>query len=53
VRCGWARTARSSPAAVREFSARECGTLAQRDAVTEGGTQANSPQVLAKLAALG
>lgn len=40
-------------AAVREFSARECGTLAQRDAVTEGGTQANSPQVLAKLAALG
>jgi acyl-CoA dehydrogenase len=40
-------------AAIREFSQRECGTLAQRDALTEGGTQANSPQVLAKLAALG
>ncbi|HEX3962452.1 MAG TPA: acyl-CoA dehydrogenase family protein [Trebonia sp.] len=40
-------------AAIREFSGRECGTLAQRDAVTENGTQANSPQILAKLAALG
>lgn len=40
-------------AAIGEFSQRECGTLAQRDALTEGGTQANSPQILAKLAALG
>jgi alkylation response protein AidB-like acyl-CoA dehydrogenase len=40
-------------AAIREFSRRECGTLAQRDALTEGGTQANSPEILAKLAALG
>jgi alkylation response protein AidB-like acyl-CoA dehydrogenase len=40
-------------AAVKDFSVRECGTLAQRDALTEGGTQANSPQLLAKLAALG
>lgn len=40
-------------AAIRDFSQRECGTLAQRDALTEGGTQANSPQILAKLAALG
>jgi alkylation response protein AidB-like acyl-CoA dehydrogenase len=39
--------------AIREFAQRECGTLAQRDALTEGGTQANSPQILAKLAALG
>jgi acyl-CoA dehydrogenase len=38
---------------IREFSQRECGTLAQRDAFTEGGAQANSPQILAKLAALG
>ena len=40
-------------ATIREFSRRECGTLAQRDALTEGGTQANSPRLLAKLAALG
>jgi acyl-CoA dehydrogenase len=40
-------------AAIREFSRCECSTLAQRDAVTEGGTEANSPQILAKLAALG
>lgn len=40
-------------AAIRDFSQRECGTLAQRDALTEGGTQANSPLILAKLAALG
>ncbi|MCQ4079188.1 acyl-CoA/acyl-ACP dehydrogenase [Streptomyces sp. RB6PN25] len=39
--------------AVREFCLRECGTLAQRDAVTEGGTLSNSPQILSKLAALG
>jgi alkylation response protein AidB-like acyl-CoA dehydrogenase len=40
-------------AAIRDFARDECGTLAQRDAVTEGGTQANSPQILEKLAALG
>jgi alkylation response protein AidB-like acyl-CoA dehydrogenase len=40
-------------AAIREFCLRECGTLAQRDAVTEGGTLSNSPQILAKLADLG
>jgi alkylation response protein AidB-like acyl-CoA dehydrogenase len=40
-------------AAIREFSRRECGSLAERDALTEGGTQANSPRLLAKLAALG
>jgi alkylation response protein AidB-like acyl-CoA dehydrogenase len=44
---------REFAAAVREFSQRECGTLAQRDALTEGGRQANSPQILAKLAGLG
>lgn len=40
-------------AAVHEFSLRECGTVAQRDAVTGGGTLSNSPQILAKSAALG
>jgi alkylation response protein AidB-like acyl-CoA dehydrogenase len=44
---------REFAAAIREFSQRECGTLAQRDAATEGGTQANSPRILARLAALG
>ncbi|MGW1026791.1 acyl-CoA dehydrogenase family protein [Streptomyces sp. NPDC002577] len=39
--------------AIREFSLQECGTLAQRDAVTEGGTLSNSPQILARLAELG
>jgi acyl-CoA dehydrogenase len=39
--------------AIRDFCARECGTLAQRDALTENGTLANSPQILAKLAAHG
>lgn len=39
--------------AIREFCARECGTLAQRDALTDGGSLANSPQLLAKLAELG
>jgi acyl-CoA dehydrogenase len=38
---------------IRTFCAQELGTLAQRDAVTEGGTLSNSPQVLAKLADLG
>lgn len=38
---------------IRTFCAQELGTLAQRDAVTAGGTLSNSPQVLAKLADLG
>jgi alkylation response protein AidB-like acyl-CoA dehydrogenase len=38
---------------IRTFCAQELGTLAQRDAVTAGGTLSNSPQVLAKLAELG
>ncbi|MEU0466052.1 MULTISPECIES: acyl-CoA dehydrogenase family protein [Amycolatopsis] len=40
-------------AAVRAFCDRECRTLAQRDALTEGGTLANSPEILRKLAAHG
>ncbi|HVW43922.1 MAG TPA: acyl-CoA dehydrogenase family protein [Amycolatopsis sp.] len=39
--------------AVRDFCDSECKTLAQRDALTEGGRLSNSPQILAKLAALG
>jgi acyl-CoA dehydrogenase len=39
--------------AIRAFCARECGTLAQRDALTENDTLANSPQLLRKLADLG
>jgi len=39
--------------AVRDFCASECGTLTQRDALTDGGRLSNSPQVLDKLAALG
>jgi acyl-CoA dehydrogenase len=38
---------------IRTFCAQELRTLAQRDAVTAGGTLSNSPQVLAKLAELG
>jgi acyl-CoA dehydrogenase len=38
---------------VRGFCARECGTLTQRDALTGGGTDGNSPELLKKLAALG
>lgn len=40
-------------AAVRSFCAAECGTLEQRDAITDGGTQSNSPQLLKKLSGLG
>jgi acyl-CoA dehydrogenase len=40
-------------AAIRAFGRRECGTLAQRDALTLGGTEADSPQLLATLAGLG
>jgi alkylation response protein AidB-like acyl-CoA dehydrogenase len=39
--------------AVRAFGRRECGTLAQRDAWTDGGREADSPALLAKLAGLG
>ncbi|NKQ58896.1 acyl-CoA/acyl-ACP dehydrogenase [Amycolatopsis sp. K13G38] len=39
--------------AVRDFCDAECATLAQRDALTDGGRLANSPQILAKLADLG
>ena len=40
-------------AAIRDFCERECGTLAQRDALTENETVANSPELLAKMAELG
>ncbi|MCW2713562.1 MAG: mmgC6 [Frankiales bacterium] len=39
--------------AIRGFCAQECGSLAQRDALTDGGTQSNSREVLRKLAELG
>ena len=40
-------------AAVRAFCEAECGTLAQRDALTDGGKLSNSPDILRKLAAQG
>lgn len=39
--------------AVTEYCRRNLATVAQRDAVTENGTLANSPQVLAEMAANG
>jgi acyl-CoA dehydrogenase len=39
--------------AIRGFCAQECGSLTQRDALTDGGTQSNSREVLRKLAELG
>jgi acyl-CoA dehydrogenase len=39
--------------AIASFCARECGTREQRLALTEGGTIANSRELLAKLAELG
>ena len=39
--------------AIEAFCAKECGTLAQRDALTENETIANSPELLAKMAGLG
>lgn len=39
--------------AIRRFADAECKTREQRMALTENGTRANSPQILAKLAALG
>ena len=40
-------------AAIEEYCSRELGTVAQRDAVTEGGTLSNSPQILATMASNG
>jgi alkylation response protein AidB-like acyl-CoA dehydrogenase len=39
--------------AIHGFCERECGTLAQRDALTENETRAHSPEILSKLANLG
>jgi alkylation response protein AidB-like acyl-CoA dehydrogenase len=39
--------------AIESFCLRECGTLAQRDELTENETVANSPELLAKMAQLG
>ncbi|MVU80803.1 acyl-CoA dehydrogenase [Nocardia sp. ET3-3] len=39
--------------AVREFCRRECGTREQLDTLTQGGTEAHSPELYAKLAATG
>src|SRR5699024_10019539 len=39
--------------AIRSFSARECGTKAQLDALTENETRAHSPEILTKLSDLG
>jgi acyl-CoA dehydrogenase len=39
--------------AIRSFSRATCGTLAQRDALTDGGRQADSPSLLATLSGLG
>jgi alkylation response protein AidB-like acyl-CoA dehydrogenase len=44
---------REFAATVGEFCAAECATLSQRDALTEGGTLADSPQLLKRLADLG
>jgi alkylation response protein AidB-like acyl-CoA dehydrogenase len=44
---------RSFAAMIREYCAKELRTLEQRDALTEGGTLSNSPQVLKQLAELG
>jgi acyl-CoA dehydrogenase len=39
--------------AIRSFCDAECGTVAQRDALTENETIANSPEIMAKMAKLG
>jgi alkylation response protein AidB-like acyl-CoA dehydrogenase len=39
--------------AVRDFAKRECGTREQRDALTDGGTHAHSPELYGKVADLG
>jgi isovaleryl-CoA dehydrogenase len=38
---------------VRDFCKKECGTREQRLALTDGGKEANSPQIASKAAALG
>jgi acyl-CoA dehydrogenase len=38
---------------IRDFCSKELGTVAQRDALTDGGTRSNSRAVLTKLAELG
>lgn len=40
-------------AAIRSYCRRELATLAQRDEVTDGGTVANSPRILAEMASNG
>ena len=44
---------RSFTREVRAFCAKECGTPAQRDALTQGGTDANSPELLRRFGDLG
>ncbi len=44
---------REFAAAIADFSRRECGTLAQRDALTDGGRESDSPELLRRLAGLG
>jgi alkylation response protein AidB-like acyl-CoA dehydrogenase len=39
--------------AIRDFCARECGTRRQRDALTDGGREHSSRELIAKLAELG
>ena len=39
--------------AIRDFCQRECGTLAQRDELTNNDTVASNPEILGKMAALG
>ncbi|MGH8997192.1 MAG: acyl-CoA dehydrogenase family protein, partial [Acidimicrobiales bacterium] len=39
--------------AIEDFCRRECGTLAQRDALTDNETMANSPELLTMMADLG
>jgi len=40
-------------AAVRDLAARECGTLEQRNALTDGGTEPHNPELYARVAELG
>ena len=44
---------REFAAAIEAFSRRECGTLAQRDELTQDETLASSPELLAKMSQLG
>ncbi len=44
---------RQFAAEVTAFCDRECGTMAQREALTDGGTLANSPEILRRLGELG